>query len=211
MKKGILTIISGFSGAGKGTILSEMLRKYDNYSLSVSATTRKARYDEIDGESYFFKTKDEFEELIKKDAFIEYASYVGNYYGTPKNYVMDKLEKGQDVILEIEIQGALKVKEKYPDTVLIFISTPSAFCLKRRLENRGTETSTQIKERLRKAVEEAKSISKYDYIVVNDVLDVTVKSIDHIIQSQKSKTIYNKEFVENIREDLEKEFIKEEK
>ncbi len=211
MKKGILTIISGFSGAGKGTILSEMLRKYDNYSLSVSATTRKARYDEIDGESYFFKTKDEFEELIKKDAFIEYASYVGNYYGTPKDYVMDKLEKGQDVILEIEIQGALKVKEKYPDTVLIFISTPSAFCLKRRLENRGTETSTQIKERLRKAVEEAKSISKYDYIVVNDVLDVTVKSIDHIIQSQKSKTIYNKEFVENISEDLEKEFIKEEK
>ncbi len=211
MKKGILTIISGFSGAGKGTLLNEMLKKYNNYSLSISATTRKPREGEIDGKSYFFKTKEEFEDMIREDAFIEYASYVGNYYGTPKSYVMDKLEKGQDVILEIEIQGALKVKEKYPEAMLIFISTPNALSLKERLEGRKTENVDQIKARLKRAAEEASSMEKYDYILINDNLNEAVDNLHQLIQSQKSKVSYNINLIDIIKKDLEKEFLQEEK
>lgn len=211
MKKGILTIISGFSGAGKGTLLNEMLKKYDNYSLSISATTRKPREGEIDGKSYFFKTKEEFEDMIREDAFIEYASYVGNYYGTPKSYVMDKLEKGQDVILEIEIQGALKVKEKYPEAMLIFISTPNALSLKERLEGRKTENVDQIKARLKRAAEEASGMEKYDYILINDNLNEAVDNLHQLIQSQKSKVSYNINLIDIIKKDLEKEFLQEEK
>lgn len=211
MKKGILTIISGFSGAGKGTLLNEMLKKYNNYSLSISATTRKPREGEIDGKSYFFKTKEEFEDMIREDAFIEYASYVGNYYGTPKSYVMDKLEKGQDVILEIEIQGALKVKEKYPEAMLIFISTPNALSLKERLEGRKTENADQIKARLKRAAEEAGGMEKYDYILINDNLNEAVDNLHQLIQSQKSKVSYNINLIDIIKKDLEKEFLQEEK
>ena len=211
MKKGILTIISGFSGAGKGTLLNEMLKKYNNYSLSISATTRKPREGEIDGKSYFFKTKEEFEDMIREDAFIEYASYVGNYYGTPKSYVMDKLEKGQDVILEIEIQGALKVKEKYPEAMLIFISTPNALSLKERLEGRKTENTAQIKARLKRAAEEAGGMEKYDYILINDNLNEAVDNLHQLIQSQKSKVSYNINLIDIIKKDLEKEFLQEEK
>lgn len=211
MKKGILTIISGFSGAGKGTLLNEMLKKYNNYSLSISATTRKPRKGEIDGKSYFFKTKEEFEDMIREDAFIEYASYVGNYYGTPKSYVMDKLEKGQDVILEIEIQGALKVKEKYPEAMLIFISTPNALSLKERLEGRKTENTDQIKARLKRAAEEAGGMEKYDYILINDNLNEAVDNLHQLIQSQKSKVSYNINLIDIIKKDLEKEFLQEEK
>lgn len=211
MKKGILTIISGFSGAGKGTLLNEMLKKYNNYSLSISATTRKPREGEIDGKSYFFKTKEEFEDMIREDAFIEYASYVGNYYGTPKSYVMDKLEKGQDVILEIEIQGALKVKEKYPEAMLIFISTPNALSLKERLEGRKTENADQIKARLKRAAEEAGGMEKYDYILINDNLNESVDNLHQLIQSQKSKVSYNINLIDIIKKDLEKEFLQEEK
>ena len=211
MKKGILTIISGFSGAGKGTLLNEMLKKYNNYSLSISATTRKPREGEIDGKSYFFKTKEEFEDMIREDAFIEYASYVGNYYGTPKSYVMDKLEKGQDVILEIEIQGALKAKEKYPEAMLIFISTPNALSLKERLEGRKTENTDQIKARLKRAAEEAGGMEKYDYILINDNLNEAVDNLHQLIQSQKSKVSYNINLIDIIKKDLEKEFLQEEK
>ena len=211
MKKGILTIISGFSGAGKGTLLNEMLKKYNNYSLSISATTRKPREGEIDGKSYFFKTKEEFEDMIREDAFIEYASYVGNYYGTPKSYVMDKLEKGQDVILEIEIQGALKVKEKYPEAMLIFISTPNALSLKERLEGRKTENTDQIKARLKRAAEDAGGMEKYDYILINDNLNEAVDNLHQLIQSQKSKVSYNINLIDIIKKDLEKEFLQEEK
>ena len=211
MKKGILTIISGFSGAGKGTLLNEMLKKYNNYSLSISATTRKPREGEIDGKSYFFKTKEEFEDMIREDAFIEYASYVGNYYGTPKSYVMDKLEKGQDVILEIEIQGALKVKEKYPEAMLIFISTPNALSLKERLEGRKTENTDQIKARLKRAAEEAGGMEKYDYILINDNLNEAVDNLHQLIQRQKSKVSYNINLIDIIKKDVEKEFLQEEK
>ena len=198
-------------GAGKGTLLNEMLKKYNNYSLSISATTRKPREGEIDGKSYFFKTKEEFEDMIREDAFIEYASYVGNYYGTPKSYVMDKLEKGQDVILEIEIQGALKVKEKYPEAMLIFISTPNALSLKERLEGRKTENTDQIKARLKRAAEEAGGMEKYDYILINDNLNEAVDNLHQLIQSQKSKVSYNINLIDIIKKDLEKEFLQEEK
>ena len=126
MKRGILTVVSGFSGAGKGTLMKALLAKYDNYALSISATTRQPREGEVDGREYFFKTVEEFEQLIAEDALIEHAKFVSNYYGTPKTYVQEQLELGKDVILEIEIQGALKVKEKMPDTLLIFVTPPSA-------------------------------------------------------------------------------------
>ena len=209
MDKGVLTIISGFSGSGKGTILNEMLKRYDNYSLSVSATTRKPRVGEVEGKSYFFKSKKEFEDMIEKDELIEYAKYVDNYYGTPKAYVMEKLAEGKDVILEIEIQGALKVKEEYPDAMLVFISTPSALCLKKRLEERATESSEQVEARLKRAVEEADSMDSYDYIIINDDLDTAVKDMHALIRSAKHKTVHNKKLIEAIKSDLKKEFAKE--
>ena len=136
-QKGILTVISGFSGAGKGTVLKRLLTKYDNYALSISATTRAPREGEENGREYFFKTREEFEKMIAKDELIEYAMYVNNYYGTPKAYVQEQLSQGKDVILEIEVQGALKIKERFPDALLIFITPPSAGELKRRLTDRG--------------------------------------------------------------------------
>ena len=146
-KKGILAIISGFSGAGKGTVVNRLLEK-ESYAVSISATTRKPRTGEVDGQNYFFRTKDEFEKMIANEQLIEYAEYVGNYYGTPKDYVFKKLDEGFDVILEIEMQGALKVKEKFPETALIFITPPSADELKKRIVGRGTETAEQIEKRM---------------------------------------------------------------
>ena len=132
-EKGILIVVSGFSGSGKGTIMKELLKQYDNYALSISATTRNPRPGEEDGREYFFKTVEDFEKMIAKEELIEYARYVDNYYGTPRAYVEEQLEAGKDVILEIEIQGALKVKEKFPDTLLLFVTPPSAEELKSRL------------------------------------------------------------------------------
>src|SRR5699024_1520486 len=135
---------SGFSGAVKGTVMKRLMEKYDNYALSISATTRKPREGEQDGREYFFKETEEFEKMIAQDELIEYARYVDNYYGTPRSYVEEQLAAGKDVILEIEIQGALKVKEKFPETLLIFITPPNAAELKRRLVGRGTETMDVI-------------------------------------------------------------------
>ncbi len=150
-RKGCLVIISGFSGAGKGTVVKALMERFDCYALSISATTRQPRPGEENGREYFFKTKEEFEELIRQDALYEYAQYVSNYYGTPKAYVEEQLEAGKDVILEIEVQGALKVKEKNPDALLLFVTPPSAQELKRRLEGRGTETPEVIEERMARA------------------------------------------------------------
>ena len=138
-EKGILIVVSGFSGSGKGTIMKELLKQYDNYALSISATTRNPRPGEEDGREYFFKTVEDFEKMIAKEELIEYARYVDNYYGTPRAYVEEQLEAGKDVILEIEIQGALKVKEKFPDTLLLFVTPPSAEELKSRLAGRGSD------------------------------------------------------------------------
>ena len=169
-KRGVLAIISGFSGAGKGTIVNKLVSEYP-YALSISATTRSPREGEVDGVNYFFKTKEEFEQLIAEDEFIEYATYVGNYYGTPKSYVMEQLDAGKDVLLEIEMQGALKVKEKLSEVALIFITPPTAVELKNRLVGRGTETSDVIEKRMQRAKEECVYMDKYDYILYfNDKL-----------------------------------------
>lgn len=196
--RGILVVVSGFSGAGKGTLMKHLLEKYDNYALSISATTRAPREGEEHGREYFFRTKQEFEELILHDALIEYAQYVENYYGTPKAYVEKQLEAGKDVILEIEIQGALKVKEKFPDTLLLFVTPPSAEELKRRLINRGTETKEVIDSRLRRASEEAKGMPLYDYILINDDLEECVDTMHEVIQSQHNKSSNNVAFIEKI-------------
>lgn len=202
-KKGILIVVSGFSGAGKGTVMRGLMRKYpERYALSVSATTRAPRTGEADGVEYFFRTTEEFEQMIAEDALIEYAQYVGNYYGTPRAYVEEHLEAGRDVILEIEIQGALKIKEKFPDAVLMFISAPSAEELKRRLVGRGTEEMSVIEARLARASEEARGVEQYDYFVINDDPDDCVESVHAIVQTEKSRVSRNIDCINNIRDEI---------
>lgn len=201
-KRGILVVVSGFAGSGKGTLMKKLTGRYDNYALSVSATTRNPRPGEVEGREYFFKTVEEFEKMIAEDAFVEYARYVSNYYGTPREYVEKQLEAGKDVILEIEIQGALQVKEKFPETLLLFVTPPSAEVLKQRLVGRGTETMPVIEARLARAAEEAEGIDKYDYLIINDVLDECVVTMHEIIQNEHVRTFRNKEFIKNMREEL---------
>ena len=203
MSRGVLAVVSGFSGAGKGTIMKSLMAKYDNYALSVSATTRNPRPGEEDGREYFFRTKEEFEEMIRQDQLIEYARYVENYYGTPKAYVEEQLSAGRDVILEIEIQGARKIKKKFPEAVLVFVTAPSMEELKERLVGRGTETAVVIHQRLARAAQEAEGIEEYDYLVVNDDLDTCVNEVHGIITSEHLKMRRRLEFVTNIREDLQ--------
>ncbi len=157
-RQGMLAVVSGFSGAGKGTVMKALLEKYENYALSISATTRAPRPGEQDGREYFFMTDEQFEELIQNDRLIEHARYVNHYYGTPRSYVESKMAEGKDVILEIEIQGALNVKKQYPDAILIFVVPPTAAELKRRLVSRGTETEEVIASRLKRALEESEEI-----------------------------------------------------
>lgn len=201
-KHGILAVISGFSGSGKGTVLSRLMDKYDNYALSVSATTRKPRCGETNGKEYFFLTAEQFETMIAEDKLIEYAKYVDNYYGTPRDYVTSQLQSGRDVILEIDLQGAMKVKEKFPEALLIFITPPSAQELKKRLVSRGTEDMAAINARLSRAVEEAQGMDKYDYILINDKVEECVDAMHRLIDSQHSRTSNNLPLIEQIREEV---------
>ena len=201
--RGILIVVSGFSGAGKGTIMKALTERYEGYALSVSATTRSPRPGEEDGKAYFFKSVEEFEQMIADGALIEYARYVSNYYGTPRSYVEEQLAAGHDVILEIEIQGARKIKEQYPDAVLLFVTTNDAQTLKDRLTGRGTESEEVIRNRLLRAAQEAEGIEEYDYLVVNDDLDTCVNEVHGIITSEHLKMRRRLEFVTNIREDLQ--------
>lgn len=201
-KKGIIAIISGFSGVGKGTIVNELIQKY-GYVVSISATTRKPREGEVDGKSYFFKSKEEFEEMIAKDELIEYAQYVDNYYGTPKQYVLEQIEAGKDVLLEIEMQGALKVKEKFPEVSLIFITPPKVEELRNRLINRGTETQEVIDKRLARAAQECVYMPEYDYIVENDNLQECVGQIHELLQALHFTRANQKNLIENIRKDFD--------
>ena len=203
--KGILIVVSGFSGAGKGTLVKRLVEKYDSYALSISATTRQPRPGEKDGREYFFLQKEQFEEKIKNGGLIEYACYCDNYYGTPKEYVEKQLSNGKNVILEIEIQGALKIKKQYDDALLLFVMPPSAAELRRRLIGRGTETKEVIDKRMRRAAEESVGIEEYDYIVVNDDLEVCVGQLHEIITAAHNTPDRNKEFIENIRTELEGE------
>ncbi|MCR4896892.1 MAG: guanylate kinase [Lachnospiraceae bacterium] len=203
MKKGILMVISGFSGAGKGTLVKRLLAEHEDYVLSVSMTTRKPREGERDGVDYFFTDRETFEKTIAEGGLIEYASYVGNYYGTPKAYVEDQLSKGNNVILEIEIQGARNIKKIYPDSLLLFVTPPSAAELERRLKGRGTETDDVIAGRLARAAEESLGIDDYDYIVVNDDLDTCVETVDALVEAARSQPIRMKELIGQLREELE--------
>jgi guanylate kinase len=210
--KGILVIVSGFSGAGKGTLMAELMKRYpEEYALSVSATTREPRSGELDGIHYFFKTKDEFEQMIQSDDLLEYAQYVGNYYGTPKQYVLDQMEAGRNVLLEIEMQGAMKVKARFPDTRLIFVSAPSAKVLYERLTGRGTESSTVIAGRMARACEEAAGMDAYDYLLINDDLAQSTQTLHEIITNEQQLQPSENEsyrmdrhaaFVENMRNEL---------
>lgn len=202
VRQGILIVVSGFSGAGKGTIMKELLKRYEQYALSVSATTRAPRPGEEEGKDYFFKTKEEFEQMIAEGELIEYACYVRHYYGTPKAYVEEKLSQGSDVILEIEIQGARKIKSQFPDAVLLFVTTKDAQELKKRLISRGTEDPDVIDQRLLRAVQESEGIEEYDYLVVNDRLEVCVEEIHSIIESEHRKIRYNMELVNQVRAEL---------
>ena len=200
--QGILVVVSGFSGAGKGTLMKELLKRYDNYALSISATTRAPREGETDGKEYFFVTKEQFEKMRDEQKLVEYAQYVNNYYGTPKEYVEQKMAEGKDVILEIEIQGALKVKKRFPDALLLFVTPPSAEELRRRLVGRGTETLEVINARLARAAEEASGMEAYDYLLINDDLDRCVEEMHQLIQLQHRKTSYHLDFLSKMREDL---------
>ncbi len=201
-RKGVLVVVSGFSGAGKGTLMKLLLENHNNYALSVSATTRQPREGEVDGVSYFFKTVDEFQKMIEEDAFIEYAQYVENYYGTPKEYVLEQMEAGKDVILEIEMQGALKVKEKYPDVVLVFVTAPSVEELRRRLTDRGTEAKETVEARLLQAKAESQRMQDYDYILVNETGQEKecAEELHKIIQGAHWRIDSTREFAESIKE-----------
>ena len=186
MSRGLLFIISGPSGAGKGTICQK-LKEQNIIELSISMTTRKPRPGEIDGINYFFATEEEFKDYIKNDGFLEYAQVYGNYYGTPKDVVLKKLEQNKDIVLEIDIQGALKVKETYPKGVFIFIMPPSMAELRKRITGRGSETEADINLRLGETLKEVAYIDRYDYCVINDEIDEAVQRVSDIIKAEHSK------------------------
>lgn len=200
-KKGNLIVISGFSGAGKGTVVKKLVEKY-GYSLSVSATTREPREGEVDGKDYYFKSVADFQNLIDYNGFIEWAMYVENYYGTPRKFVEDEMAKGNDVILEIEVQGAMNIKNQYPDAILIFITAPSIATLRERLTGRGTESDEVILKRLKRAKEESQDINEYEYVVVNDDLDTCVDSVNSIIVRKKCLRENNIELIEELQKEL---------
>ena len=193
LKKGLLIVISGPSGTGKGTIIKEIKNLIPDVSYSVSVTTRQPREGEVDGKDYFFRTYEQFKQLMHENAFLETAEVYGNYYGTPKSYVDKLMKEGKDVILEIDIQGALKVKENYPDGVFIFILPPSMSVLRKRLTGRGTETPEAIEMRLGETLKELSFIEKYDYCVVNGELDEAVARVRSIVVAEHSKVTFTAE------------------
>ncbi len=197
-KKGLLFVLSGPSGAGKGTVVKELLGS-EPMELSISATTRAPRDEDEEGVTYFFKTKEEFEQMIENNEFFEYALFGGNYYGTPKQYVLDRLDEGKNVILEIEVQGALQAKAAVPEAVLIFLTPDTVKELRSRLEGRGSENKEQIEGRIQRAMEEIEYISAYDYIVINDKVEDTVEKIKNIISSEEAKAVNNRNIIKKFK------------
>ena len=202
MNKGKLIVISGFSGAGKGTVIKRLREKYD-YSLSISATTRAPREGEVDGREYYFKTVDEFMSLIDYNGLIEWAQYVDNYYGTPRKFVEEEMAAGKNVILEIEVQGAMKIKAQYPNAILIFVTTKDIETLKDRLTSRGTETAEVIQKRISRAAEEAESMESYEFIVINDDLETCVDAVNSIVVSESCKKENRTQFLIDIKKQLD--------
>ena len=188
-RNGLLLVVSGPSGVGKGTLVKALMDRNSRIRMSVSATTRTPRPGEIEGVHYFFKTEDEFKAMVDRGEFLEYIHVFGSkYYGTPRSFVEQQLENGYDVILEIELQGAMKVKQAFPDAVLMFITAPSMSEIKSRLIGRGTETMEQVEKRFATAFEEIKMIPQYDYVIINDVIDVAVHHMEAILEAERCRT-----------------------
>ena len=209
--RGSLIVLSGPSGVGKDTVVSEYIKKYDNAWLSVSTTSRAMRPGDVEGEIYNFVTKEEFEKLIEEDYFLEYACYVDKYYGTPKKFINEKLAEGKDVFLVIKIQGAMKIKELIPEALFIFLLPPNLKTLKQRLKNRGTETKEKIIDRFKTAYREMNEVTKYNYVVINDELDETVKKINAILVSEKCRCDRIEELYLNNEEEYMHEMLLEDK
>ena len=206
-EKGNLIVISGPSGAGKGTIIDKLKEINDNFWLSISMTSRDIRSNDIPDETYFFVSKEEFEDRIKKGVFLEYAMYNGNYYGTPKDKILDKLNQGIDVVLEIEIQGALKVKELVPDAIFIFILPPSMDELRKRLVKRGTDSKEKILSRFKRAYQEINEVTKYNYVVINDDVERAVNKVNAILLSERCRVDRIEEIYLNNMEEEIHEFL----
>ncbi len=202
---GSLVVVSGFSGVGKGTVMKSLVSRYSNYALSVSATTRKPREGEVHGREYYFLTQEEFRDMIRDDDLIEFANYCDNYYGTPRKFVQKAMDEGKDVLLEIEIQGARKIRLQYPHAVLIFIMPPDIRTLLERLNGRGTETQDVIAQRIERAKQEAEGIEDYDYIMINDEVEPCADRIHQLITALKNRTVLNEERIETIRQELLKD------
>ena len=203
-KRGLLIVLSGPSGVGKGTVRAAIFSKEEQkFVYSISATTRLPRTGETDGVDYFFKTREEFEQMIQNKQLLEYAEYVGNYYGTPLEYVENTLEQGKDVFLEIDVQGAIQVRELMPDGVFIFLTPPDLNELESRIVNRGTDSDEVIAKRMKTAREELELMKYYDYSVVNDTVDNAVQKIEAIIQTEHLRIIRNLDTIEELEEILE--------
>ena len=196
--KGILLVVSGPSGAGKGTICAAIRKVFPKLNYSISMTRRAPRKGEVEGTSYFFRTNEEFEKLIKEDAFLEYARVYDHYYGTPKKYALDKIENGESVLLEIDIQGAMQVKQRYPQGVFVYVVPPSLDVLSARIHGRGTDSEEVIQKRLAKITDELTMAHKYDYIIVNDVLEDAVHKVCSILEAESCKLSRNEGQVEVI-------------
>jgi guanylate kinase len=202
-RKGLLLVVSGPSGAGKGTICKEFLNNNEDVKLSVSATTRKPREGEVDGVNYFFVTKDKFKSMIDNNELLEHAQIYDNFYGTPKAAILENLENGHDVVLEIEMQGASQIKEVYPEGVFIFILPPSLDELKNRIVGRGTETEEQINKRFSCALDEICQIENYDYFIVNKDVKTSAQELEHIVSAEKNKVYrYKDNIIKKFKEEL---------
>ncbi len=197
-RNGLLVVLSGPSGSGKGTLIKRVREQYTNIRFSISATTRRPREGEVDGKNYFFVTNDQFKSMIENDKLVEWVEYCGNYYGTPREYVEESTSQGFDIVLEIEVEGALNIIKRYPDCVSVFILPPSFEELRRRIEGRGTENPDVIDRRLERAKKELEFVNHYDYVVINDNIEEAASEIINILSAEKLKFSRNQNILESI-------------